>query len=116
MGAVGVDVRPVETCMRVVLLGLALALNAATAFAQTATGRVEVRNQDGPVRDAEVVINATTQRTDAQGVTVFTITPGDTVIVVVKEGYAPASAAVTVQANQQQPVTIVLNRQALVEE
>jgi outer membrane receptor for ferrienterochelin and colicins len=102
--------------MRLVLLGVVLALNAATAFAQTATVRVEVRSKDGPVRDADVVINGTTQRTDPQGATVFIVTPGDIVIVVVKEGYAPASAAVTVQANQQQPVTIALNRQPLVEE
>jgi outer membrane receptor for ferrienterochelin and colicins len=116
LGAIDARVRLVETCMQGALLVVMLALNAATAFAQTATVRVEVRTEDGPVRDAEVVINGSTQRTDPQGVTVFIVAPGDTVIVVVKEGYAPASAAVTVQANQQQPVTIALNRQALVEE
>ena len=102
--------------MRVVLLGVVLALNAATALAQSSTVRVEVRTDAGPVRDADVVINGTTQRTDPQGVTVFSVAPGDIEIVVVKEGYAPASATVTVQADQQQPVTIALNRQAAVEE
>jgi len=99
-----------------VLFGAMFLLNAATVFAQTATVRVEVRSEDGPVRDAEVVVNSATQKTDAQGVTVFTVAPGSIEIVVVKEGFTPASASVDVQPNQQQPVTIDLNRNATVEE
>ena len=92
-------------------------LHAAVAFAQTATVRVEVRSEAGPVRDADVVINGTTHKTDAQGVVVLTLPPGHTDIVVVKEGFAPASAfSVDLQANQQQPVVIELNRGASVEE
>jgi iron complex outermembrane receptor protein len=91
-------------------------LNMATAFAQTSTVRVEVRSEDGPVRDAEVVINGATQKTDAQGVTLFTVPAGSIEIVVVKEGFTPASASVDVQPNQQQPVTIELNRNATFEE
>jgi iron complex outermembrane receptor protein len=102
--------------MRGVLFGMLLALNAATLFAQTATVRVEVHSKEGPVRDADVVINGATQKTDAQGVTVFTVPPGSIEIVVVKEGFTPASASVDVLPNQRQPVTIDLNRNATVEE
>src|SRR5262252_4301227 len=91
----------VETCMRSVLLGAVFLLNAATVFAQTATVRVEVRSADGPVRDAEVVVNGVTQKTDAQGVTVFSVPPGTIEVVVVKNGFAPASASVDVLAGQQ---------------
>ena len=88
----------------------------AQAAAQTATVRVEVRSDDGPVRDAEVVVNSVTQKTDAQGVTMFTVPAGRVEIVVVKEGFAPASASMDVQPNQQQPVIVELNRGASVEE
>src|SRR5215831_16588805 len=108
--------RFVETSMRGVLFGLLFVLNAVPVFAQTATVRVEVRSEDGAVRGAEVLINGATKRTDAQGVTVFVVPPGSIEIVVVKEGFTPASASVDVQANQQQPVTIELNRNATVEE
>jgi len=102
--------------MRDGALALLFALSAATAVAQTATIRVEIRTGDGPVRDAEVVIHGVTQRTDAQGMTVFAVPPGSVDVVVVKEGFAPASASVDVQAGQQQPVVIELNRNATVEE
>lgn len=102
--------------MRGVTFGILFVLFAATAFGQTATVRVEVRSPDGPVRGADVVIRGATQKTDALGTTVFTVPPGEIEIVVVKEGFAPASASVTVQAGQEQPVTIQLTQQASVEE
>jgi iron complex outermembrane receptor protein len=102
--------------MRWVVLGVLLVLNGAVAAAQTATVRVEVRSDAGPVRDAEVVVNGTTQKTDAQGVTVFTVPSGHIEIVIIKDGFAPASASVDVQPNRQQPVVIELNRGASVEE
>ena len=102
--------------MRVLVLGVLLLLHAAGALAQTATMRIEVRSDEGPVRGAEVAINGTTYKTDAQGVLVATLPPGHTDIVVVKEGFAPASVSVDLQANQQQPVVIALNRGASVEE
>lgn len=102
--------------MRSLALAVLLTLHAAATFAQTATVRVEVRSDAGPIRDAEVVINGMTYKTDAQGTVVVTLPPGHTEIVVVKEGFAPASASVELQANQQQPVVIELNRGASVEE
>jgi outer membrane receptor for ferrienterochelin and colicins len=102
--------------MRVVLVGIVLALSATTALAQTATVRIEVRSDTGPVGGAEVVVNGTTHQTDARGVLIVTVAPGSVDIVVVKEGFAPASASVEVQPNQQQPVIIELTRGASVEE
>ena len=102
--------------MRGVLVGILLVLSVAIVSGQTATIRVDVRSENGPVRDADVVINGATQKTDAQGITTFTVSPGRIDIVVVKEGFTPASASVEVQANQQQPVSITLGRSATVEE
>ena len=102
--------------MRSLVCGVLLALHAAGAFAQTATVRIEVRSDAGPVRDADVVINGTTYRTAAQGAVVVTLPPGQTDIVVVKEGFAPAAVSVDLQASQQQRVVIELNRGASVEE
>jgi iron complex outermembrane receptor protein len=68
------------------------------------------------VRDAEVVVNGITTKTDAQGVTTIAVPPGRTAIVVVKEGFAPASASVDLIASQQQTVVIDMNRTAAVEE
>ena len=102
--------------MRSLVLAVLLTLHAAAASAQTATMRVEVRNDAGPVQGAEVVISGHTYKTDALGLVVVTLPPGHTEIVVVKDGFAPASAAVELQANQQQPVLVELNRGASVEE
>src|SRR5438445_1260897 len=85
---------PVETRMRFIISGFLLALYAVTASAQTATVRIEVRSAVGPVRDAEVVINGITHKTDAQGMVVVTLPPGHTDIVVIKEGFAASSASV----------------------
>ena len=68
--------------------------------------RIEVRSEAGPVRDADVVINGTTQKTDAQGVTAFTIPPGHVDIVVVKSGFAAASASLDLAASQQQTIVV----------
>jgi iron complex outermembrane receptor protein len=102
--------------MRCVFWCLVFALNAAVAGAQTATLRIEVRSADGPVAGADVIVNGTTYTANARGVTVVTLPPGRADIVVVKEGFAPASASVELLANQSQPVVIDLNRGATVEE
>jgi outer membrane receptor for ferrienterochelin and colicins len=101
--------------MRLIVVSILLTLAATSALAQTATVRIEVRSDDGPVRGAEVVVNGTTHKTDGQGVSVVTLPPGHVDIVVVKDGFAPASASVDLQPNQQQPVVIELNRGASVE-
>ncbi|HZR24289.1 MAG TPA: TonB-dependent receptor [Vicinamibacterales bacterium] len=99
-----------------IVLRLVLLLTAPAAFAQNATVRIEVRAAERPVVDADVVINGATQKTDANGVTVFSVAPGAIDIVVVKEGFTPASVSVDVQSSQQQPVLVELTRTATVEE
>ncbi|HJZ73759.1 MAG TPA: TonB-dependent receptor, partial [Vicinamibacterales bacterium] len=103
--------------MRRLLTGVLLLLTATNVLAQEAARlQVEVRSPDGPVRDADVVVNGLTQKTDAEGLTLFTVPPGHADIVVVKTGFAPASASVELGASQQQTVALELSRTASVEE
>jgi iron complex outermembrane receptor protein len=99
------------------LVGMLMAVNPWIVPAQAPVRvRVEVRAEGGPVRDADVVINGVTIKTDAQGIAMFTLPPGHAEIVVVKNGFAPASASADLAPNQEQPVTFELTRTALVEE
>jgi hypothetical protein len=77
--------------MRVLIGGFLFALGGVLVSAQTATLHIEVRSDAGPVMGAEVVVNGTTYKTDAQGVTTMTLPPGPVAIVVVKEGFASSS-------------------------
>jgi iron complex outermembrane receptor protein len=106
----------VELGMRYVLWSVLLALSVTPALAQTATVRVEVRSENGPVAGADVFVNGAVQKTNARGVVTATVPPGTVEVVVVKAGFAPASASVDVRANQQQPVAIELIRGSSVEE
>ena len=109
--------RPLKRPRQLIVAALCL-IGSTIAAAQIPPTRlhVEVRSEDGPVRDAEVVVNGITQKTDAQGLTVFNLPPGQVEIVAVKSGFAPASASATLTADQPRTVTIDLNRNATVEE
>ena len=103
--------------MRRLLVALLVLLNAVCAAAQEPVRlRIDVQSTDGPVRDADVIVNGTTQKTDAQGTTVFQVPPGHTDIVAIKSGFAAASASVDLAPGQEQPVTILLTRVPSVEE
>jgi len=104
--------------MRRLLVGVFIALSVAipSAAQEQARLRVEVRSADGPVPGADVVINGVTRKTDAEGLALFMVPPGSIAIVVVKDGFAAASASVDVAANQQQTIPIELNRAASIEE
>ena len=104
--------------MRRLIVSMLCLLHAGIASGQepAARIRIEVRSEAGPVRDADVVVNGTTQKTDAQGVTAFTIPAGHVEIVVVKNGFAAASASVDLTASQQQTIVVDLNRAASAEE
>jgi len=103
--------------MRRLLVGTLVLLNIGTLAAQeSARLRIQVRSEAGPVRDAEVVINGVTQKTDAQGLALFTLAPGHAEIVVVKNGFAPTSASVDLAAQQDQAIVLELSREAAVEE
>jgi outer membrane receptor for ferrienterochelin and colicins len=103
--------------MRRLFVGILLALNVGMMSAQTsAVLRLEVRSDDGPVRDADVVVAGKTYKTDAQGGVVITISTGLVDVLVAKTGFAPASAFVEVRSGQEQPVVIRLTRDVTVEE
>src|ERR1051326_2713017 len=104
--------------MHRLIVALFCLLNVGLAPAQEMAARIQidVRSAAGPVRDADVVVNGTPHKTDAQGSTAFTIPPGPLDIVVVKDGFAAASASVDLAAGQQQTVVVELNRAASVEE
>ena len=86
------------------------------AQAQRATVRVEVRADGAPVAAADVVMGGQTYRTNAEGTVSIDAPPGPVDITVVKEGFAPLTTSITVQANQVQSVLVDLARQPTVEE
>jgi iron complex outermembrane receptor protein len=98
------------------LVVLALLHPGIVAAQESARLRIEVRSEEGPVRDADVVVNGIARKTDALGITVFSVAPGQTDVVVMKSGFAPASASVDATANQERLVAIDLTRTATVEE
>ncbi len=103
--------------MRRLIIAMVCLLNSAIGSAQeSARLRIEVRSEAGPVRDADVIVNGHTQKTDDRGVTAFILPPGHIEIVVIKDGFAAASASLDLSANQQQTIAIDLNRTASVEE
>lgn len=87
----------------------------ATAQSQGAV-RVEVRSDERPVPDAEVIVNGITFRTGADGVVLAQVTPGAVEITVIKEGFAPLTSSVTVAAGQTQPVLFELEDNPTFEE
>jgi len=78
--------------------------------------RVEVRADDAPVPDADVVIDGVTYRTGPDGVVAAPVRPGTVDITVVKEGFAPLTSAVTVAAGQAQRVLVDLEERPSFEE
>lgn len=103
--------------VRVALLVLLSSCVAAGTSAQTpARVRVEVRSGSAPVASADVVVNGTTLKTDAEGIASTAVTPGAVDITIVKEGFAPVTTTVTVAAGQTQTVLVDLQAQPTHEE
>ena len=113
----GVRVRSRADCpMRFSISALLILLCATSASAQQSAVAVDVRSNGGPVREAEVVVNGATFRTDGQGRVVIDVPSGRVDITIVKQGYIPLSTSVEVSPNQRQPVIIDLVREVTVEE
>ena len=89
---------------------------ASSAYAQTASVRVEVRREGTSVPGASVVVNGTPHQADERGVAILELAPGTVEIVVLKEGLAPASVTVELRAGEARTVTIDLQPQAEMEE
>src|SRR5262245_29829522 len=103
--------------MRRLLVAMVCLLNPAIGSAQeSARLRIEVRSEAAPVRDADVIVNGNTQKTDVQGVAAFSLPPGHIEMVIVKQGVASAEASLDLSGSQQQTIVIDLDRVASVEE
>jgi iron complex outermembrane receptor protein len=86
------------------------------AAQQSATLRVEVRSDAGPVADADVIVNGSTFRTASDGTVLIPVTPGKVDITVVKDDFAPLSSSVSVAGGQTQALTFELEERLELEE
>jgi iron complex outermembrane receptor protein len=102
--------------VRVFVVTCVLFLKVAAPAAQTATVDIEVRADAEPAGVVDVFVNGVAHKTDSRGQLSLTLPVGHLDIVVVKEGFAPASVSVDVQANQRQPIVVALTKGASVEE
>ena len=69
-----------------------------------------------PVAGAEIIVNGQTYRTDMNGEARIAIASGSVQMTVVKEGFAPVTTAIVIDAGQTQAVLIQLEPQPTVEE
>jgi len=81
-----------------------------------ATIRVEVTTQGAPVASADVAVNGEHLKTDASGVAAGPVSFGAVKIVVTKEGFFSASAALTIDEARDWVVNLELRPQEEVEE
>jgi outer membrane receptor for ferrienterochelin and colicins len=102
--------------MRFIFAPWFLILFSVSATAQTAAIRVQVRAGDVPVQGAEVSAADQIVKSDAAGIALLTVNPGETTVVVIKDGFVAASVPVTVQAGQQREVIVDLVAEPSVKE
>jgi outer membrane receptor for ferrienterochelin and colicins len=105
--------------MRSMLLALSVLVSFQTALVaqnQTGTIRVQVRAAEKPVEDAEVIVAGMTHRTDTAGATTITNISGTVALMVVKAGFAPATASVQVAPGTTQEIIVELQPRPTVEE
>src|SRR4030095_8549943 len=112
---ISVDETRVSIAARVLFL-LAFVTVAPTFAQALANVQVEVRFDSAPVAEATIVVNGVTYVTAADGSLSLSVSAGTTEITVVKEGFAPVTTRVAVQAGQSQQVLVDLQRQPSVEE
>jgi outer membrane receptor for ferrienterochelin and colicins len=86
------------------------------ASAQQASLRIEVRSGDAAVAGASVVVSGEQAHADERGIVELAVAAGAVEIVVVKEGFEPASLALTVAPGETRTVTVELASQTALEE
>src|SRR5947199_2154923 len=89
---------------------------ASAARAQTASVRLEIRSDGGVAAGASVVVNGVEHRADEHGVLALDLPPGQIEVVVVKEGFAPASVTFEIRTGETRTVAIDLQPQETMEE
>jgi outer membrane receptor for ferrienterochelin and colicins len=95
------------------LLMLALAPPLCAQAAPSGAVMVTVRSNEGPLEQAEVRAGGATATTDAEGRARLELAAGRQTLNVVKVGFRPASAVVTVVAERETPVRILLRAAAV---
>jgi len=98
---------------------LALIIISIRAFPQeppTATVRVTVKTEAGPVAGAAVTINDASISTDANGIAVASLPLGKADIAVSKEGFLPANASLVLDEAREWPITVNLKPQPQAED
>ena len=86
------------------------------AAQQSATLRVEVRSEAGPVSGVDVVVNGVTFKTGLDGLVSIPVVPGRVDVTVLKDEFAPLSSSVTVAAGQTQSLLFELEEDLEIEE
>jgi outer membrane receptor for ferrienterochelin and colicins len=94
------------------VVAILISITAPLARAQTpsTTLHIEVRHDSMPVSDASVLVNGIPYTTNAEGVVLMTIAPGNVEIVVVKDGFSPLTTSLSLEANQRRDVIVDLQR------
>jgi outer membrane receptor for ferrienterochelin and colicins len=100
----------------VLIWTLLLPATAMGAQSDRTTLRIEVRSSGEAVSGAEVTVADRTYVTDASGTVNVTVASGVAKITVLKQGYLPVTASVTVASGNTQPVLVDLERQPTLEE
>ena len=95
----------------VLIWTLLLHATAASAQSDRTTLRIEVRSSGEAVSGAEVTVGDRTYVTDATGTVNVTVASGLATITVLKKGYLPVTASVTVAPGNTQPVLVDLEKQ-----
>lgn len=98
------------------MLGFLIAFSAPANAQEQVIVRVEVRSEQGAVRDAEVTAAGQTRRTDASGVALIPSREGIVRIVVSKAGFLEASTEVNVGSERNPTVAVDLIVQPSMEE
>ena len=105
--------------MRAIVIGtvyFVICAFASAARAQTASVRLEIRSDGGVAAGASVVVNGVEHRADEHGVLALDLPPGQIEVVVVKEGFAPASVTFEIRTGETRTVAIDLQPQETMEE
>jgi outer membrane receptor for ferrienterochelin and colicins len=96
---------------------LLVCLWASAAHAQApATLQIETRSDASPIAEVSVIVGGATHTTGVTGALVVTVPSGAIEITAMKEGFAPLTTTVTVQAGEIRQVVMELQRTPSIEE
>jgi outer membrane receptor for ferrienterochelin and colicins len=100
----------------IVLIAVCVVLTELLLGQPTGAVRILVQHQSMPVAGADVVVNGTTFTTSASGDVTVDVMPGSVTMTVVKEGFEPLTATISVAARQTRDVLFDLRPRVAIEE